>query len=321
MLASPSHIPVMLREVLEKLSPNGGVFIDGTFGAGGYTKAILDNDKNNIVIAIDRDDIAIKKAKAMQKEYKERLIIIRGCFGDMHGLVGDKYLNKIDGIVLDIGVSSMQIDDKGRGFSFQKDGPLDMRMDKSQTLSAYNIVNEYSEEEIADILYKYGEERRSRRIARKIIEARKKSSITTTGELAHLIEKALPASKKDKIHPATRSFQAIRIFVNDELGELKRALVGAEKLLNTGGRLVVVTFHSLEERIVKRFFREKAGLTPRGSRHSIEANIPILSDSQKQPNVSFKLLDKKAIKATDEEIEANPRARSARLRWGVKNMV
>lgn len=318
MTASFLHIPVMLNEVLEKLSPNGGVFIDGTFGAGGYTKTILDKDKDNTVIAIDRDIAAIQKAQTLQKEYKNRLVIIRGCFGDMYELVKEKHQDKVDGIVLDIGVSSMQIDNKERGFSFQKDGPLDMRMDKSQELSAYHVINEYSETEIADILYKYGEERRSRRIAIKIIEARKKSPITTTGKLAHIIEKALPTNKKDKIHPATRSFQGIRIFVNDELGELERALVSAEKLLKTGGRLVVVTFHSLEERIVKKFFREKAGLTPKSSRHSIEANLPILPNKQTTESASFKLIDKKAIKPSEEEIEANPRARSARLRWGIK---
>ncbi len=312
------HIPVLLNEVLETLNvESDGVYIDGTFGAGGYSTAILDKANNTTVYGIDRDVNAINTAKEISLEYPNCLIPVRGCFGDMYDLIDSKCPDGVDGIVLDIGVSSMQIDNRERGFSFQSDGPLDMRMDTETGQNAADVINNYSEEDIANILYKYGEERLSRRIARRIVEHRIKKEITTTGELAHIIHKALPAKKKDRIDPATRSFQALRIYVNNELDELERGLEGAEKLLKPNGRLVVVTFHSLEERIVKRFFRNRAGLDARTSRHAPDVLMGV-PDNMIKGNQSFKLENKKAILPTEEEISINSRSRSARLRWGIK---
>ncbi len=305
------HIPVMLNEVLAALAPKAGeIYVDGTFGAGGYTKAFLDKADCR-VIAIDRDKTALENGKKLKEKYGDRLTLLYGQFGDAATLVRGKNIESVDGFILDVGVSSMQIDRAARGFSFRFDGPLDMRMDPDgggQT--AADIVNEYDEKELADIIYKYGEERHSRRIARAIVMARAEEPITTTARLADIIRGAVPKSKKDLIDPATRTFQALRIYVNDELGELQRALDAAEELLAEGGRLVVVSFHSLEDAIVKKFLRERAGQEGRGSRYLPEAHA--VGES------TFTLPSRKAVQPSDEEANANPRARSAKMRVAVR---
>ena len=305
MTASP-HYPVMLPEVLEFLQPSGsGVYVDGTFGAGGYTSAILEAAPECTVVAIDRDVAAKSRAGALQEKYGERLQFIHGCFGDVRDLLGAAGFKKVDGFVLDVGVSSMQIDEGGRGFSFQKDGPLDMRMDQSAGPSAADIVNSTEEGELADIIFKYGEERLSRRIAKVIVERRAEEKFETTGQLADAVRSCVPRSK-DGIDPATRTFQALRIAVNDELGELERALNSAEHILAPGGRMVVVSFHSLEDRIVKDFFRAAAGKAAGGSRHA-----PEIAPAK---TASFEILTKKAVLPRQKELSENPRSRSAKLR-------
>jgi 16S rRNA (cytosine1402-N4)-methyltransferase len=303
---NPPHVPVMLPEVLSALAPrDGGVYVDGTFGAGGYTRAIL-AAADSRVIAIDRDPSAIRDGQALVMEFSPRLSLREGRFADMEALVGDE---RIDGVVLDIGVSSMQIDEAERGFSFLRDGPLDMRM-AQQGVSAADAVNSLPQETLSNIIYIFGEEPRSRAIARAIVDARKLAPITTTHGLVKAIERATGRPRPDKIHPATRTFQALRIHVNGELDELVEALHAAERLLPEGGRLVVVTFHSLEDRIVKRFFASRAGKLPSGSRH--------LPDAVKGPEPSFELPFKGHLGATDAEARLNPRARSAKLRAGIR---
>lgn len=305
------HIPVMLAEVLTALAPrDGGVYVDGTFGAGGYTRAVLDA-ADCTVIAIDRDKTALEQGAALKAEYGDRLILLHGCFGGVRELLADNGFDGVDGFVLDIGVSSMQIGQRERGFSFRFDGPLDMRMDASTGRTAADVVNETEENALADILYQYGEERQSRRIARKIAEVRTEEPFETTAQLANTIRAVLPKSHKDKIDPATRSFQALRIFVNDELGELERALHASLDILNEEGRLVIVSFHSLEDRIVKNFMREYAGMNNSVSRHMPVSNLPDAAHL-------FKLPSKKAIFPSAEEEKTNPRARSARLRSAIR---
>jgi len=305
---SDDHYPVMLPEVLAALSPvDGGVYVDGTFGAGGYTRAIL-NAADCHVYSIDRDENAVSAADDMKNEFGERFTFLRGCFGDVQYLLSDAGVEAVDGFVLDVGVSSMQLDQAERGFSFRFDGPLDMRMDTSSGQTAADIVNTYDEEDIANLIYEYGEERKSRRIARKIVEARKEKKFERTSELADLIRAVVPKSPKDKIDPATRTFQALRIAVNDELGELDRALASSENILKQDGRLVVVSFHSLEDGRVKRFLREKEG-GDQGSRH-----LPQVKSSPK----IFKPIKKKAIKPSDKEVSENARSRSARLRAAIR---
>ncbi|MCP4393735.1 MAG: 16S rRNA (cytosine(1402)-N(4))-methyltransferase RsmH [Alphaproteobacteria bacterium] len=319
------HVPVMLNEVLESLSPkDGGVYVDGTFGNGGYTKAILDA-ADCMVIAIDRDKDAIKRAEKIKAEYGDRFQIIHGCFGDMADLLSDVSVGKglvggVDGVVLDIGVSSVQLDTPERGFSFRFDAELDMRMDNTSGISAKDFVNSASATGLADVIYKYGEERHSRKIASAIVRERAEKDIETTVELADIVRKCVPLSKKEYkakvsgakvIDAATKTFQALRIYVNDELGELERGLVGGSKVLKKDGRLVVVTFHSLEDRIVKRYFRKISGNEPKPSRHSPEAKMENFAESE-QP--SFKLNVRRALCAGEEEIKVNPRSRSAKLR-------
>lgn len=304
---SSPHIPVMLGEVLSHLSPRDReIYIDGTLGAGGYTRAILDHADCN-VIAIDRDPEAHRRAAAWTGEYGSRLILVYNTFGNVADVPGER----VHGFVLDLGVSSMQLDQGERGFSFRFDGPLDMRMDPTSGQSAADLVNTLPEKELADILYAYGDERHSRRIAKAIAEARQTRPFKTTGELASLIRSVLPRSKKDDIDPATRTFQALRIAVNDELGELERALEGAEQILAEGGRLVVVTFHSLEDRIVKMFLKERSGDIASPSRH-----IPIAAPQKDEP--TFTLISKKAVEPSEAEIKNNPRARSAKLRAAIR---
>ncbi len=302
------HVPVLLEEVLTALgAQGGGVFLDGTFGAGGYARAILDAHPDNRVIGIDRDPSAIAAGQAMVAAYDGRLQLVEGRFGDCARIAADAgFAGALDGVVLDIGVSSMQLDQAERGFSFRLDGPLDMRME-AQGESAADIVNEADESLLADIFYHYGEERRARAIARAIIERRRRAPFTTTRDLAELVS-GLVRAEPNGPHPATRTFQGLRIAVNDELGELARALHGAEEALVPGGRLVVVTFHSLEDRIVKQFLAQRAGRGGGFSRH-----VPAAGPG---PKPSFRLVTKGPVTPGAAESAANPRARSSKLRAG-----
>ena len=304
------HVPVMLGEVLAALSPKDGeVYVDGTFGAGGYTRAIL-GAADCRVIAIDRDPTAIAAGRALVDEMAGRLSLIEGRFGDMERLLAEQAISSVDGIVLDIGVSSMQLDEADRGFSFQREGPLDMRMARSGA-SAADAVNTLPQEVLADIIYVFGEEPRSRAIARAIVTARKEAPLVTTLDLVRAVERATGRQRaQDRIHPATRTFQALRIHVNGELDELVAALHAAERLLKPGGRLVVVTFHSLEDRIVKRFFAARSGKLPSGSRH--------LPGAMPGPEPTFTMPFKGHLDAREEEAQRNSRARSAKLRAGIR---
>lgn len=293
------HIPVLLRALLEAVAPVRGVWLDGTFGAGGYARGLLEAGAER-VIAIDRDPLAFEMAAPWAGAYGDRLRLVRGTFSDLDVLADEP----LDGVALDLGVSSMQLDRSERGFSFLSDGPLDMRMGQTG-LSAADIVNTAPEALIADILYHYGEERAARRIARAIVSDRAKGPIVTTLHLARIVEGCLPRRKPGQSHPATRSFQAIRIAVNDELRQLVDGLEAAERALRPGGKLAVVTFHSLEDRVVKRFLAERSSTGGGGSRHAPEA---------RQQRPGFDLTHKKAIGPDDLELSQNPRARSARLR-------
>lgn len=300
------HIPVMMNEVVQALAPkDGGVYVDGTFGRGGYTRAILSAAKCN-VIAIDRDPTAIEAAQPMMAEFKPRLDVLNGTFGSMDALLDGR--GAVDGVTLDLGVSSPQLDEAERGFSFQMDGPLDMRM-SCEGESAADLVNTASEKELADIVFNYGEERYARRVARAIVAQRKERPLTRTSELASLVRSVVPRSA-DGVDSATRTFQALRIAVNDELGELKRGLAAAEKILKNGGILAIVSFHSLEDRCVKEFLRTRSESAPRASRHA-----PQSGESVKP---SFSLLTRKPYVPSSTETEANPRSRSARLRVAVR---
>jgi len=299
------HIPVMLCEVLQALNPKDNeVYVDATFGNGGYSEAVLNKAKCK-VIAIDRDPTVQKRADEMKKAYGARFEFRAGDFGSIDNLIQ----SPVNGFVFDIGVSSMQLDDGFRGFSFAKEAPLDMRMSMSG-LSAKDIVNTYSEKELADILYLYGEEKRSRQIAAKIVEYRTKKPIETTTELADIIYQVMP-KHFGTIDPATRTFQAIRIAVNDELQQLKDGLKGALQRLSDGGRLVVVDFHSLEDRIVKTFFNENTKPKVHVSRYGKNEETKEYSD------LPF-LFCSKVISPTEQECSTNPRARSAKLRYAIK---
>jgi 16S rRNA (cytosine1402-N4)-methyltransferase len=310
---SSSHFPVMLPEVLSALKPSHGeVYVDGTLGAGGYTRAILDAHHNCSVIAIDRDETAHRMAEEWGVKYSQRLTLIRDSFGNLEQALAKISVTKVDGIVLDLGVSSMQFDEAQRGFSFRFDAPLDMRMDRSGGQTAADLVNGLPEEELANLIYLYGEERKSRHIARAIVQARLSGRIETTKQLADIIRSVIHVSPRDKIDPSTRTFQALRIAVNDELGELETVLQSAENLLNAGGRLVVVTFHSLEDRIVKKFLNEKSRPAPSPSRHLPMANLA------PEHRLSFSLLTKKPVTPSEHEISINPRSRSAKLRAAIR---
>ncbi len=295
------HIPVLLRPLLRAVAPVSGVWLDGTFGAGGYARGLLDAGADQ-VIGVDRDPAVFEMAKSWAGDYGARLTLVQGTFGQM-----DEYARDLNGVVLDLGVSSMQLDQAERGFSFMKDGPLDMRMSQAGP-SAADLVNEAEEGVLADTLYQYGEERASRRIARAIVAARSEARIETTGQLVKIVEKCLPRAKPGQSHPATRSFQAIRIAVNDEFGELVAGLEAAERALRPGGKLAVVSFHSLEDRIVKRFLQARAFAGGGGSRYAPEV-------AAAEPG--FGQLSK-AIGADKDELAKNPRARSAKLRVAVR---
>ncbi len=299
---SPSapHIPVLLRPLLEAVAPVSGTWVDGTFGAGGYARGLLDAGAER-VIGIDRDPSVFRMAEDWADACGDRLRLVEGTFSDLDALAGEP----VDGVVLDLGVSSMQLDQAERGFSFQKDGPLDMRMGADGPTAA-DLVNEAGEGEIADILFHYGEERASRRIARAIVAAR---PFATTLQLAQVVERCLPRAKPGQSHPATRSFQAIRIAVNDEFGQLAEGLEAAERALKPGGQLAVVTFHSLEDRIVKRFFQLRSGAEGQGSRYA---------PAREQIRPAFTLKTRRATGPDDDELAENPRARSAKLRVGIR---
>jgi 16S rRNA (cytosine1402-N4)-methyltransferase len=302
----PIHVPVLLDVALFLLaSHDGGAYVDGTFGAGGYTRAILDAAECS-VLAIDRDPDAVARGQKMVGDYPGRLNVVRGRFGDLAELVDDNSVDgsSIDGVALDLGVSSPQLDEDQRGFSFRANGPLDMRMEQDGP-SAADLVNTADESDLADIIHNFGEERRARRVARAIIHARNTAPIETTAQLANIVRRVVPKSR-DGIDPATRTFQGLRIHVNDELGELRRGLAAAETVLRPGGRLIVVSFHSLEDRCVKTFLRDRSGGAPRGSRH--------MPDTGETQAPSFKLLSRSGITPDADELRRNPRARSARLR-------
>jgi 16S rRNA (cytosine1402-N4)-methyltransferase len=293
------------------LAPKAGErFIDGTFGAGGYARAILDAADCE-VLALDRDPAAIAAGRGLQAAYHGRLKLAETPFSHMEACASAIGWDRVDGVVLDLGVSSMQLDEAERGFSFMQDGPLDMRM-SGQGLSAASVVNTFEEDKIADILYQFGEERRSRAIAAAIAKERVVQPFERTGQLAGLAARVLGHRAGDPKHPATRTFQALRLYVNDELGELERALDAAERILRAGGRLAVVSFHSLEDRIVKRFLTARSGKRPRASRH-----LPAEAEG---PEPTFELRDRHGIEPEEEEIALNPRARSARLRWAVRRI-
>lgn len=295
----PPHIPVLLRPLLEAVSPVEGVWLDGTFGAGGYARGLLEAGAER-VIGVDRDPTVFALAAGWADAYGDRLTLVEGTFSQL-----DHYAEQpLDGVVLDLGVSSMQLDQAERGFSFLRDGPLDMRMG-TEGRSAADLVNNAPEAEIADILYNFGEERAARRIARAIVAARTIAPIVTTAQLAEVIARYLPRPKPGQSHPATRSFQALRIAVNDELGELVAGLEAAERALKPGGQLAVVTFHSLEDRIVKRFLQVRSGGGGGGSRYAPE----IVQDAPR-----FHLTTRRAVAPDAAELDANPRARSAKLR-------
>jgi 16S rRNA (cytosine1402-N4)-methyltransferase len=294
----------MLDEVLAALQPkNGGVYVDCTFGAGGYTTGIL-GSADCTVLAIDRDPNAILRGQALQSEFAGRLSLVEGCFGDMAQLVRALGHEAVDGVVLDLGVSSMQLDEAERGFSFQKDGPLDMRM-SGRGLSAADVVNTFDEIDLARIIAVYGEEKRSRAVAKAIVAARETLAFDRTLALANIVERVIGRRPQDRIHPATRTFQALRMFVNDELGQLAQGLGAAESLLREGGVLAAVTFHSLEDRVVKRFLTERTGRAARANRFAPELD---------ETTPSFRELAHRARKASEGETEINPRARSAKLR-------
>jgi len=299
--ADARHIPVLLDEVIASLAIRPGeTHVDGTFGAGGYSRAILASGAGH-VIAFDRDPDAIAEGAALVAESGGRLTLVHRCFSEMDAALAERGIAAVDGVVLDIGVSSMQLDRADRGFSFQADGPLDMRMGQSG-MTAAEFLNESDEAEIADVLFTLGEEPRARRVARAIVAAR---PITRTGELAAVVRKALGMRPGDKKDPSTRTFQAIRIHLNRELDELSEGLEAAERVLGEGGRLSVVTFHSIEDRIAKRFLRERSGATPAGSRHRPAAA---------QGEAPTFIAAAKPVRAGEAELARNPRARSATLR-------
>lgn len=309
------HVPVMLREVLRLLAPRaGGTYLDATFGGGGYARAILDAAPGCALWAVDRDPDAIARGAALAAAHPGRLRLVRGRFGDLAGLMAERGVRSLDGAVFDLGVSSFQLDGPGRGFSFRADGPLDMRMDPDAGETAADLVNGLPEGELAALLRELGEERHARRVARAIVAARAPEvaggggRIETTARLAEVVRAAVPRDPSG-LDGATRSFQALRIRVNDELGEAERGLAAAMDLLAPGGRLVVVSFHSLEDRIAKRAFRDAAGRAPGASRHD-----PAVLARRPAAPPRFRLLTGSALRPGADETRANPRARSARLR-------
>ncbi len=299
-----THAPVLLSEAMEALAiESGGLYLDATFGGGGYTRAMLQQGAR--VIACDRDPDAIARGRPLCAEFPDTLTLVSARFSDIAAFVNEP----LTGAVFDLGVSSFQFDEAGRGFSFQADADLDMRMDKEGP-SAADAVNRLSEAALADLIYHYGEDDESRRIARAIVQARAARPIARTLELARIVEGAVGGRKGARTHPATKTFQALRMLVNDELGELARGLSSAEQALKPGGRLVVVSFHSLEDRMVKQFLTARADAQGRGSRHA--------PDLPPERPASFALERKRATAPSDAEVAVNSRARSASLRWAIR---
>ena len=309
-----NHIPVMLEEVQSYIPQDKKInVIDATFGGGGYSRAILEKFNVKKLVAIDRDPISKIFARDLNKKYNN-FSLVNGCFGNIDQLIlnnSQSNKNKFDVIIFDLGLSSNQLDNENRGFSFMKDGPLDMTMGSSRT-KVSEIINSYSEEQLANIIYKYGEERLSRRIAKNIVKSRKIKFIMTTKELAKLIQQSFTTKQiyRSKIHPATKTFQALRIYINDEINELSVALKKSINLLSTKGRLIIVSFQSLEDRIVKDFFNHNSGKRWRSSRH-----YPELVD---EGPITLNIITKKPIRPSEREILNNPRSRSAKLRVGEK---
>jgi 16S rRNA (cytosine1402-N4)-methyltransferase len=311
------HIPVMLDEIKSFIPFNKKInVIDATFGGGGYSRSILKSHRVNKLIAIDRDPISKIFAKDLITEYPNKFNLINGCYSEIDQLIKKTFYNekkqiKFDIIIFDLGLSSNQLNDSSRGFSFDKDGPLDMRMGHNCILAS-DVVNTFSQKEIEDIIFKYGEEKYAKKIAKKIVEYREIDFIKTTSELVKIIKKSIPFSnlKKFKINPATRTFQALRIFVNDELNELKKALEKSEQLLAQQGKLIVVSFQSLEDKIVKDCFNHKSGKKRRSSRHYPEL--------ENEGPITLKLITKKPLRPIMREVEINPRSRSAKLRVSEK---
>ena len=302
------HVPVLLDQVIAALAPGAGqTLVDATFGGGGYSAGLLDA-ADCCVLTLDRDPAAVQRGQAMAARYPGRLTVLEGRFSSLDRAVIDAGAAPVDGVVFDLGVSSFQIDQGERGFSFRSDGPLDMRMGDDGP-DAGEAVNRLSEAELADIIGRLGEERRARAVARAIVAARKRQPITRTLELAEIVRATVRPSA-DGIDPATRTFQALRLWVNDELGELERGLAAAERVLGEGGRLVVVAFHSLEDRIVKRFLAQRSGTGPRPSRHS-----PLQFD-ERAP--TFAVGERRPLRPDERELAINPRSRSARLRSAVR---
>ena len=305
---SGPHISVLREEVIGALAPQAGeVMVDGTFGAGGYSRALLEA-ADCAVIAIDRDPDTKQHAEALSAAHAGRLHYQSGCFGDMDGLVAAAGYEAVDGVTLDLGVSSMQLDEAERGFSFMRDGPLDMRMSQSGP-SAADVLNTAPAELLRDIIAVYGEEKRARAIAHAIVGKRDAAPFARTGDLVDSVCSVLGGPRHGKSHPATRTFQALRIYLNDELGELLRGLQAAERVLKPGGRLAVVTFHSLEDRMVKQFLAPRTGRAGRPSRHMPDIELP---------PPSFTEASKRTVKPQADEVAANPRARSARLRVAMR---
>ncbi len=304
-----AHLPVMPQEVTEALAPaDGRTYVDGTFGAGGYSRALLEA-ADCVVWGLDRDPVAVSLGAALAERFAGRLTVLRGRFAEMDSVLAERGVDAVAGVTLDLGPSSIQLDDPERGFAFRLDGPLDMRMEPEGE-SAADVVNGADEATLAEIIATYGEERRARAVARAIVAARRQAPIRRTGRLAEIVAGVVRRAAGG-IHPATRTFQALRIHVNDELGQLARGLAAAERLLAPEGRLAVVSFHSLEDRQVKRFLIRRAGAAPRPSRHR-----PDPGRDQAEP--SFRLLFRGARRPRPEEVAANPRARSARLRAAVR---
>lgn len=302
------HAPVMLDEAVRALAPvDRGRYVDATLGGGGYSRALLAAAECR-VLAFDRDPAAIERAREWAAAFGERLTLIARPFAEMEEALAERDVDSVDGAVFDLGVSSMQLDEPARGFSFRADGPLSMRMDGAAP-DAADVVNDGEAADLAAIFKAYGEEKNAARIARAIVRERENAPIRTTGRLADIVAGAQPRRGEEKIHPATRVFQALRIFVNDELGQLVAGLLAAERVLSPAGRLVVVTFHSLEDRIVKKFFVDRSGAAAAPSRHAprAEATTP-----------TFRLLNARPETPSTDEIASNPRARSAKLRAAVR---
>ncbi len=306
-----THKPVLLKECLDGLNIRpGGVYLDGTLGRAGHSLEMAKRLTTGRLIAIDRDKAALDAAPARFGQYLDRVTLVRGSFGDLRGILASLDVDGVDGMLFDLGVSSPQLDDGSRGFSYLQDAPLDMRMDQSAPLTARDVVNGWSQEELKRILWQYGEERYAGLIAAAVVRERERAPIETTGQLARLIQSAMPAkARREKQHPAKRSFQAIRIAVNDELGELERMLENALDALNPGGRLAIISFHSLEDRLVKAAYAQWA----RGC--TCPPDFPVCVCG-KTPRV--KLVGKRPVTAGEEELSENPRARSAKLRVAEK---